>query len=192
MHLGLLLAQHPQPLRDQATGRSKVAYFSDQTGLMRSPGRPPPSWYPGSSLSLRNLHPCHPPAAHGMCNPKTAYSQFNKHVLERQITQPCRLIQHNSHGICPQTSRHHHIMCTDIYKPAPQEFTHTCIFIQRTDACAHRSCADTKPHVHVHMFIPTRQTYTSISHDLGTHICSVSYTTSSPNKNFIHCSQIQY
>lgn len=53
LHLGLLLAQHPQPLRDQATGRSKVAYFSDQTGLMRSPGRPPPSWYPGSSLSLR-------------------------------------------------------------------------------------------------------------------------------------------
>lgn len=26
----------------------------------------------------------------------------------------------------------------------------------------------------------------------GTHICSMSYIQSSPNKNFIHCSQIQY
>lgn len=41
-------------------------------------------------------------------------------------------------------------------------------------------------------FILIQQIYIFISHHLGTHIRSMSYTKSSPNKNFIHCSQIQY
>lgn len=60
-----------------------------------------------------------------------------------------------------------------------------------TDACAHRNCTATEPYIHVHMLIPMQHIYIFISHHLGTHI-SISHTKSSPNKNFIHCSQIQY
>lgn len=148
---------------------------------------------PDSSLSLRKPPPLPSLPCIWASGPKTAYSQFNTRVLQKQITQPCRLIQRNSHGICPQIASHHHIMCTDIYKLVPTRVhTHVHFHPMDTDACAHRSCADTKPHIHVHMFIHTQPTYMFISHHLSTHICSMSYTKSSPNKNFIHCSQIQY
>lgn len=42
------------------------------------------------------------------------------------------------------------------------------------------------------MLIPMQHIYIFISHHLGTQISSISHTKSSPNKNFIHCSQIQY
>lgn len=54
----------------------------------------------------------------------------------------------------------------------------------------HTEATDTKPHIHLHMFIPIQQIPMFISHRLSTHVCSMSYIKSSPNKNFIHCSQI--
>ena len=150
---GLTLSTTRRP----SPGRSKGASLSDQTGLMRSPGGP--SVCPDSSLSLRKPPPLPSLPCTWASGPKTAYSQFNTRVLQKQITQRCRLIQRNSHGICPQIASHRHIMCTDIYKLVPTRVhTHVHFHPMDIDACAHRSCTDTKPHIHIHIFIPTQQT----------------------------------
>lgn len=58
--------------------------------------------------------------------------------------------------------------------------------------CTHRSCPDTNlAYLFIRVFIPIQQIYMSISHHVGTHICSTSYTKATPNKNVIHRSQIQ-
>lgn len=83
-------------------------------------------------------------------------------------------------------------MCTEHTNLLPQGSRSIYFYPMDTDGCAHRSCPDIEPYIHVHMFISIQKKHNFISHHFRTHICSMSYTKSSPNKNFIHCSQIQY
>ena len=100
---------------------------------MRSPSGLPVC--PDSSLSLRKSPPSPSLPLHmGIHGPKNVYSQFNTCVLQRQLTQPCRLIQHNSHGICPQITSHRHIMCTHTYRLVPTR-VHTGAFSPKRHGC---------------------------------------------------------
>lgn len=149
---------------------------------------------PDSSLSLRKPLPL-PSLLRTWAHmfPKLLIHSVTHVFIQKQITQQGRVIQHNSHGICPHIYCHHCVMCTDTHILVPTR-VHMHVHFHPMDihAPAHRSCTGTKPYIRVHVFIPIQQTYMFISPHLGTHVFSTSYTKSSPNKNFIHCSQVQH
>lgn len=155
---------------------------------MRSPSGLPVC--PDSSLSLRKSPPSPSLPLHmGIHGPKNVYSQFNTCVLQRQLTQPCRLIQHNSHGICPQITSHCHIMCTHTYRLVPTR-VHICAFSSKGHGCLCTRKLHRHKTSHTYSRLSPYNISMFISHRLSTHVCSMSYIKSSPNKNFIHCSQI--
>lgn len=166
--------------------RSKVACLSDQRGLMRPPSGP--AVCPDSSRSLRKPPSLPRTRAHVA---KTAYSQLNICAPPKSDYKAMRIIQHNSRGTCHiQSSSHNVRIHTNLF---PRGFTHICILIQWTPTPVRTEAADTNlPYVFIHVFVPIRQIYVFTPHGSGTHIRSMSYTKSSPTKNFIHCSQTQH